>query len=292
MSRSPAPAPAPVDHLIVGAGYLGREILRQLPPGQTAAATTRSGGSMASLEQLGAIPVRFDWNDSRTFDNLPSAAHVIVAVSHDASAGIDRMANMVDGFARMLKYLQQLLPPGAPVTYISTTGVYHQGGGQWVDETSPTRPRRDGGKAHLAAESRLRGVLGHRPWTILRLAGIYGPGRLPRVNAVGRGEPIASDPDGYLNLIHVADAAAAALACRTPPPRRLYVVADHQPVLRRTFYGEIARRLDAPPPVWSDPSSFQSRSDSDKRVWNRAVRRDVLPAMQYPTYREGLNSCL
>ena len=292
MSPSPPSIGSSVDHLVVGAGYLGRELIRQCPGGQTVAATTRSATKLPRLAAAGATAVRFDWNDSRTYRNLPAAHHVIVAVSHDPGGGVDRMANMVGGFSRLLRHFEQTSGPEVALTYVSTTGVYHQGGGAWVDENSRARPRRDGGRAHLAAESRLRAVLGERPWTILRLAGIYGPGRLPRLDAVRRGEPIASDPDGFLNLIHVADAAAAALACAGGPPKRLYVAADNEPVRRSQFYATIATMIGAPPPVWTDPGQVQSRSDSNKRVWNRAVRRDLLPKMQFPTFREGLGSLL
>ena len=81
--------------------------------------------------------------------------------------------------------LLQFVSSETHVCYISTTGVYHQCNGCWVDETSPTRPRREGGRVHLWAEELLRRHRSGSPWTILRLAGIYGPNRI-------RGSPTSS----------------------------------------------------------------------------------------------------
>ena len=96
--------------------------------------------------------------------------------------------------------------------YISTTGVYGTAGGEWVDEETPPDPQRDGGRASLAAEQVLAAhPLGARS-IILRLAGIYGPGRVPFLDKLRAGEPIPAPSAGYLNLIHVDDAAAVVVA--------------------------------------------------------------------------------
>ena len=96
--------------------------------------------------------------------------------------------------------------------YISTTGVYGPASGEWIDETTPPDPQRDGGRASLAAERALAASPFAARGVILRLAGIYGPGRVPFIEELCAGEPIPAPTTGYLNLIHVDDAAETVLA--------------------------------------------------------------------------------
>lgn len=269
---------------------------------------------METLVQQGFHPLRFDWNDTRdlaaisqTIENR-SVDRILIAVSYDRNSRVDRFTSQVGGLTRLLRQVRgtsERLGRTVPdVCYISTTGVYHQIGGVWVDERDTTRPTRQGGRAHLHAEAKLRSCLGQSPWTILRLSGIYGPARVPRAADVRAGRPIASPPDGYLNLIHVDDAAAAAMAAMswseqgkssTTDRERLYVVSDDQPVIRRHFYEEIARQTRSAAPTFVKPaenSPVQYRSESDKRIWNRRCKRDLLPQLRFPTYVEGLRAIL
>lgn len=297
--------------LVVGCGYLGLRVADQaLSDGWFVAGTTRN--RVSELESAGLLPIRFDWNDSRDVCSLGDAmsehdiTRIVIAVSHDRNSPHDRYASQVDGLARLLKTIGKANPNPAnwspEVVYISTTGVYHQTGGVWVDETSPTHPTRDGGKAHLLAEAKLRSHLPVDSWSILRLSGIYGPGRVPRAADVRAARPIASPPSGYLNLIHVDDAASAVMTAlnwktngRHQRRENLYVVSDDEPVIRREFYDEIARQTRSPQPTFIDPaadSGVRFRSETDKRIWNRRLKRDLLPRLAYPTYREGLQHVL
>jgi nucleoside-diphosphate-sugar epimerase len=109
------------------------------------------------------------------------------------------------------------------------------------------------------------------------------------------GNVIRSPRAGYLNLIHVADAVRAVLASWQNPGQRLYVVADDHPVVRGDFYADIARRCQAPPPQFVDPPAnapVTIRSSSNKRIWNRRFKRDLIPKLNYPSYREGLADVL
>ena len=296
------------DVLVVGAGYLGRTVAQlSAASGAKVYATTRSENRFATLADNGFHPLRFDWTDQATYRNLPlrqvsAAARVLVAVSYDRNSRLGRYPSQVGG----LRNLLNVLPTDVRLCYISTTGVYHQTDGRWVDETSPTHPNRLGGRVHLQAEGLLHALRPAAPWSVLRLAGIYGPDRVPRAADVVAGRPIASPEMGYLNLIHVRDAARAVLAAwqkMADPPQyvsigmqsRLYVVADNAPVVRGDFYREIARQCGAPPPRFVAPAAdapVRMRSESNKRVWNRKLRRELLPGLDFPDYRCGLADVL
>lgn len=308
----------PPSLLIVGCGYLGMRVGQQAKSsGWSVTATSRN--RLETLAQNDFYPAKFDWNDSRDLASIAETMEtrridrILISVSYDRNGRVDRFDSQVGGLVRLLEQVrrtaEQLGRNPPDICYISTTGVYHQTGGIWVDENSTTRPAREGGMAHLHAEAKLRSGLGNAPWTILRLSGIYGPARVPRAADVRAGRPIASPPDGYLNLIHVDDAAAAAIAalswsvrvhvetgrCQTAPRERLYVVSDDQPVIRRQFYEEIARQTRAPEPTFVAPagdSPVQYRSETDKRIWNHRCKRDLIPKLRFPTYVEGLRAIL
>ena len=127
-------------------------------------------------------------------------------------------------------------------------------GNPWIDEATPPKPGSERSRARVAAEDgwRALGVAAGKSVHILRLAGIYGPGRIPRKADLLAGKPVNADPDGYLNLIHVDDAAGIVLAvtAQAAPPR-VYLVADGRPVLRRDYF---AFDPANPESTWNDDS--------------------------------------
>src|SRR5205823_814693 len=120
------------------------------------------------------------------------------------------------------------LPPEGRLIYVSSTGVYGAADGGEVDEGGRVGPLDEAGEVVLQAEELLRA---ERPDAIiLRFAGIYGPGRLPREKAIRAGEPLPTDPDKWLNLIHVDDGAAAVLAAEeNGEAGAIYNIADDTP---------------------------------------------------------------
>ncbi|WP_372724739.1 SDR family oxidoreductase [Novipirellula sp.] len=278
--------------LIVGCGYLGSVVAKMAhDSGHTVFATTRRPNRATELRKQGIEPILADWTNRSRLRALPEVDRVLVAVSYDSASRLSRYESQVGGMRNLL----EAVPEQAHLCYISTTGVYHQTGGVWVDERSPAKPNREGGRVHLQAEDLLHRHRPAAPWTILRLAGIYGPGRVPRIDSVLQGQPIASAEDGYLNLIHVHDAARAVFAAWQKSAYRMYVVGDDEPMPRRDFYCEIARQCGAATPVFVPPpagSAKQMRSESNKRIWNRRLKGNLLPKLAFPTYREGLASIL
>ncbi len=277
------------DKLVVGCGYLGRRVAEAwLRDGHRVWVTTRNADRAKNLAESGLFPLLVDVTEPERFPPLPEVATVLFAVGFDRAAQKPQHAVYVEGLQHILSALPASV---ARFIYISSTGVYGQATGDRVDEDTPALPLRDGGRACLAAEQLLQASAFGARSMILRLAGIYGPLRVPRSESIRGGDAIDAPADGYLNLIHVDDAVQIIQAVeRLAPPRR-YVVSDGQPCLRRDYYREIARLLDAPPPTFTAPtpdSPAAQRAASDKRIDPRRLFADIGVSLRYPSYREGL----
>jgi nucleoside-diphosphate-sugar epimerase len=144
----------------------------------------------------------------------------------------------------------------------------------------------------LASEELLLASRFAKQAIIFRLAGLYGPGRIPRSADLLAGRPIDAPSLGWLILIHVNDAARIILLAeeRTQPPRT-YVVSDGAPVKRADYYAELARLLNAPAPRFVEPNSGKAateRAGSDKRVNPRRLFTELNPTLEFSSYRAGL----
>jgi nucleoside-diphosphate-sugar epimerase len=278
--------------LIVGCGYLGRRVAELwLAEGHWVAAISRSESRAAVLRQAGIDCRQGDVLDLESLNALPEADSVLYAIGWDRKSGVPIDELYVRGLANLLT----CLPAGIlRFIYISSTGVFGQTDDQWVDETSECRPVRAGGRACLEAEGVLRRhPLGQRS-IILRMAGIYGPGRIPRQRDVQQGLPIAAPSRGFLNLIHVEDAARIVLAAeRQMIPPGLLCVSDGRPVVRGEYYAELARLVGASAPQFAAPlpdAPATQRAASSKRVRNRRLLEQLAIELRYPSYREGLRA--
>ena len=252
-----------MDRLIIGAGYLGRRVLaRWRAQGDRVLATTRSPKRAAELRSLGAEPVLCDVLDPGSLTSLPAATTVLYCVGFDRGAGRSMRDVYVGGLGNVL----ERLPRPERFLYVSSTGVYGQSGGEEVDEEAATEPEEESGRVVLEAERLLRSRLPGA--VVLRFAGIYGPGRLLRRQAIEAGEPLVGDPDKWLNLIHVEDGAAAVLAADTHGRAgSVYNVCDDLPVRRGEFYRELAQLLGVPgprfvPPAAGDPTTATRAGES------------------------------
>jgi nucleoside-diphosphate-sugar epimerase len=206
--------------------------------------------------------------DPASLAALPEVDRVFYCVGFDRTAGVPMRTVYVDGLRRALG---RLLDRAGRLVYAGSTGVYGQDDGGWVDEDSPTEPRHEAGRVCLEGEAVVREVAGPGglPAVVLRFAGLYGPGRIIRREALARGEPIAGDPSRFLNLVHVDDAAAAvAAALDRGRPGRTYLVGDDRPVERREYYERAAAHLGAPAPRFLPPapgSPEARREEANKR---------------------------
>lgn len=277
--------------LVVGCGYLGMRVAQAwLAEGDEVYVTTRSLDRAGHLARAGLRPLVGDVTRPASFSEWPEVDTLLWAVGYDRRAGQGIREVYVEG----LRYLLADFPDCIErCVYISSTGVYGEVGGEWVDEMTPCRPQRAGGQACWEAEQLWLNSRWSDRVVILRLAGIYGPGRLPRASQLLAGQPLDAAPDGLINLIHVDDAADVVRRVAEWPLElpRVYVVADAEPVVRRAFYQELARQLDAPEPEYASATEGAprlGRSGGHKRVSNRRMLEELRIELRYPSYREGL----
>lgn len=258
--------------LVVGCGYLGARVARRWSEaGEAVIATTRRETRAAELRERGLTPAIIDVTAAEPAWTTLFAAHGVPAtvfwgVGFDRGASATPRDVHVDGLCRLLDALVATRAGSPPPRVIlsSSTGVWGDESGGVVDESTPPNPSRDAGRVLVEAEALLAGHAAG-PGTALRFAGLYGPGRLPRISDLKAGLPIAADPDSWLNLVHVDDAAAVVcLVADATAPRGLYVVADGHPVRRRDWYGSLARFTGSPEPRW-DITAPRPRG-ADKRV--------------------------
>jgi nucleoside-diphosphate-sugar epimerase len=266
------------DALILGCGYLGRRVAaRWVAAGRTVAALTRRNAD--ALAAVGIRPLVGDVLDPASLRNLPRASTVLYAVGLDRAAGKTMHEVSVNG----LRHVLDTIPTPDRFVYVSSTGVYAQADGGWVDEESPAEPVEESGRVVLEAERLLRSRLPAA--VVLRFAGIYGPDRLLWRRPILRGEPLVGDAQRWLNLVHVSDGADAVLAAEArAAPGELYHVADDVPVSRGDFFLLLARLLRATP-------AFEHRPEpgsANRRVSNRKARERLGWSPRFPSYREGL----
>ena len=267
--------------LVVGCGYLGRRVADAWrAAGRPVYALTRTRGD--EFRAAGLLPVTGDVTDPASLAglrDLPPLSTVLYAVGTDRRAGHTMREVYVEGLRNVLA----AVPEVERWVHVSSTGVYGQTDGSVVTEQSPTEPLEESGRVVLEAERTLHAV---KPTaTILRFAGIYGPGRWLRKAALLAGEPYTADAEKWLNLVHVADGVRA-VRCAETSPGGVFNIADDEPVRRRDFYTLSAQLLGAPEAKFEPPET--PAREANRRV-NNALARSVLHfAPQYPSYREGL----
>ncbi len=277
--------------LIVGCGYLGRRVAPRLAAqGERVLGTSRSESGAEALRALDIEPVRLDVAADIPPGAVPAVDRVLYCIGYDRSAGVPLRTVYVDGLARFLAAL-----PGSPhLVYASSTGVYGGSGGAWIDESTPAEPPTESGRACLDAEGLVLRHAAERGTTatILRLAGLYGPGRIIRRDPLRRGDPIGGDPAKFVNLVHIDDAADAAVAAlRTPGLAGVFNIVDDRPVSRLELYTLAARLLGAPEPTFV-PLPPGAPDEADKRVRGARFRAASGRSWTYPDVTTGLPAAL
>lgn len=273
--------------LIVGCGYVGSELARML-----AASGWEVWGLRRHAERLPpqAAPIAADVTRRETLHRIPRELDaVIYLVSAGATTEAAYRAAYIDGVRNVLAALGE--GGGRPrLVFASSTAVYHQNEGEWVDEESPTSPRSFTGRLLLEGEGVVRA--GDCESVIVRFGGIYGPGRARLIELIRRREArCREDPPRYTNRIHRDDCAGAiAHLLALTRPADLYLGVDHEPAPECEVMDWLAAQLGAPLPARASDSGGP-RSSTSKRCRNDRLRASGY-RFRYPTYREGYGALL
>lgn len=283
----PVSSSSPARALIAGCGYVGTALaLRLAGEGHTVWGMRRHADALPD----GVLPWPADLSDPATLRDLPPGLDsVAYTAAADGRSEAAYRAAYVDGLRNLLDALGRQGQRPRRVVFTSSTGVYAQENGEWVDEDSPTEPRSFSGRLLLEAERVLRN--GPFPGVALRLGGIYGPGRERVLDEVRAGKARCPPETRWSNRIHRDDCAGALrhlLALEGPEP--LYVGVDTEPAELCRVLRWVAERLNAPePPVGDDGRARRNRSNkrcSSARLLASGYR------FRYPTFREGFAALL
>jgi nucleoside-diphosphate-sugar epimerase len=236
----------------------------------------------------GARAFRADLTVPGALDALPAADLAFyTAAADERSDGAYRRA-YVDGVARLIERLARQSAPPRRLLFTSSTAVYGQQDGEWVDEASATEPADFGGRRLLEGEALVAAA--PFPGTVLRLGGIYGPGRR---SLIERARSLATGGPTFTNRIHRDDAAGAlAHLARLPAAGPCYVGVDSEPATEADVLAWLARRLGAP--VAATPSAAPPaprRARGSKRCRNALLVASGY-RFRYPSYREGYEALL
>ena len=280
---------------IVGCGYLGERVAREISSlGVSTHALTRQKERAQQFQQYGWHPHLGDWTQRESLNSLPVVDTLLIAVTHRALDNVPAVLTHVSGLQNLF---QQLPHIPARIVYISTTGVYAQDDGSWVDEESVCAPTRPGGIAALAAECWLRERFSPDQLTILRMAGLYGPQRVPNAERMRLKIALSNNDQSFLNLIHIDDAVGYSLEALTQPhPLPLYLVSDGHPIPRAQYYQFLAEllQLETDTTVAEPVSAITPprRSESNKRINCGKLREHFAYRCQYDDFRQGVRASL
>jgi nucleoside-diphosphate-sugar epimerase len=276
-----------------GLGYSALALARRLSAsGWAVTGTCRTAEKAALLREAGFAAVLFDRERPVAAEALPGITHILVSVPPDTQG--DAVLATHGGDMAAMPGLEWL-------GYLSTTGVYGDRGGGWVDETAALQPTGERGRRRVAAEQGWLGLWRDHgvPVHIFRLAGIYGPGRSP-FDALRAGIAKRIDNPGQVfSRIHVEDLASVLIASiERPHPGGVYNVCDDDPAPPEAVVAYAAGLLGMAPPLLVPLNaaglSPMARSfyDDNKRVSNRLIKTGLGVSLRYPDFRAGLAAIL
>ena len=275
--------------LSLGHGYSARALAARLvPEGWHIVGTTRSADKMAEIAATGVEPVQ--WPGSDLAPLIAEFPNILISAG-PSPHGDPILAQLRDTIARAASGIRWL-------GYLSTTGVYGDRNGGWVDEHTALTPSTSRGQARVAAEAAWQAIP-DLPLHVFRLAGIYGPGRGPFAK-VRNGTARRIIKQGQVfSRIHVEDIASGLeLSLNAPNSGAIYNMCDDAPAPPEDVIGHAAELLGMPVPpavAFEDAEmtpmarSFYAES---KRVRNDLIKRELGWVPRYPDYRSGLAALL
>ena len=283
--------------LIIGCGDIGLRVAKQLSRSHRVFALTSSQNRFQELREVGATPMLGNLDHPETLWRLSGLAQTVIHLAPPQNQG-----NRDCRTRNLLRILSQGSHVVRRLIYISTTGVYGDHQGQWVDESSTPTALGSQGQLRLAAENKWVSFAKAQqvPLTIFRLAGIYGPERnvLARIIA-GKKDTIVKEGH-FFSRIHVDDIVLAIVAAMQHPKPGvcIYNVADDEPAPSHVVDEYAATLLKRPPlkrvayEMATLSPMAQEFYSHHKRVSNAKLKRELNIQLTYPTYKEGLNHLL
>jgi len=280
--------------LIIGCGYIGRALgARYLLEGMPVTGVVATAPSAGQLEKIGISPIVLDLD--RDGLTIPPSPEIFYFAPPPGEGDRD---------PRLRKFLASLEPgvQGTRVVYTSTSGVYGDCDGEWVDETRPVAPVTDRSRRRLDAEQALRdwSRSGGGEAVILRVAGIYGPGRIP-LERLRRGMPVLRPAEApWSNRIHADDLVTVCRAAMENGTGAVYNVSDGHPSTMTDYFHRVAdlAGLTRPPELTFAqaeqqlPPGLLSYLRESRRLDNRKMREELGVTLKYPTLAEGLPASL
>lgn len=276
--------------VIAGCGYVGNELARMLvADGHEVFGIRRDASKLAK----GVRPIEGDLAVPRTLGPAPGRVEVAVfAVGADEGTEKAYRRAYLDGLAGFLEWLADEGQRPRRVVMTSSTSVYGQRRGEPIDERSPTHPTQFRGETLLASE-RLLAASGLST-VVVRLGGIYGPGRESLIDRAIAGELRTRPTPHFTNRIHRDDAAGLIRHLLFhPAPEPLYLGVDDESAEESELYAWLAKAVGAaaPPMEDEDDASGRRRSAGSKRCSNQRARESGY-TFRYPTYREGYGALI
>lgn len=279
--------PWPTTALIVGCGDVGLRVARRLLAEHCH--VTGVVRSDASARFLQTVSVEARIHDLDTIADTAAADWVFYFAPPPTQGVTD---------PRLRRWLSGLTQAPQRLVYISTSGVYGDCGGRWIDETEPLKPQSDRARRRLDAETALResGL----DVVTLRVPGIYGPGRLP-VERLQKNLPVIRPQESpYTNRIHSEDLATVAVqAARHGAAGAAYNVSDGHPTTMADYFTRCSQQLGLPPPPQVSaeeakqvftPAMWSFMEESKRLVVTR-MHTELAFQPRYPTLAEGLRAC-
>ncbi|MCW8907825.1 MAG: SDR family oxidoreductase [Sedimenticola sp.] len=282
--------------VILGCGYLGQRLARQYQAqGETVTGVVRSPNSAGVLQAAGIPALQMDLD--QPLDTLPPLAgcELFYFIPPPRGGTVEQ---------RVERFLAALGNDQLPrrILYLSTTGVYGDCAGEWVDETRPVAPVAERAQRRWDGERRFRSWCREHgcELVILRVAGIYGPGKLPLAR-LRRGEPMVPEVEApYTNRIHVDDLAQVCVAAmQHGGDGEIYNVSDGTPGNMTDYFNRVADWAGLPrPPLVplaesADALSAGMRSylQESRRLDSSKMRRELGVVLRYPDLASGLRGC-
>lgn len=286
-----------LDDLIIGCGDIGTRVGRELLAREhRVGAVVRSAEHLGKLGQEGFTPFRGDFDHAEDSPTLPlSGVRVFYFLPPQGGGKTD---------FRMTNFCRSLAPDNCPakLVYISTSGVYGDCGGAIVDEQAPINPQTSRAQRRVSAEQQL-GEQAERlgfSLVILRVTGIYGPGRLP-VARVMQGHPVLKPEEApYTNRIHSLDLVQICLAAMDRGEGGdLFNVSDGQESTMTEYFTAVAELHDLPRPRQIGMAEAEKEMNplmlsylkESRRMDNRLMLEKLGVRLQYPTLTAGLQAC-